>query len=60
MNFFLIHLSLADIFTALLTLVPELAWTLTNPAFLGGPIVCKSTKFVQVTLEIFALGVSNF
>ena len=48
MNFFLVHLSLADILTTLLTLVPEIAWTLTLPAFWGGPMVCKFIKFVQV------------
>ena len=48
MNFFLVHLSLADILTTLLTLVPEIAWTLTLPAFWGGPMICKFIKFVQV------------
>ena len=48
MNFFLVHLSLADILTTLLTLVPEISWTLTLPAFWGGPMVCKFIKFVQV------------
>jgi hypothetical protein len=52
MNFFLVHLSLADILTAILTLIPEIAWTLTLPAFWGGDTVCKIVKFLQVKLPI--------
>ena len=48
MNFFLVHLSFADILTAIFTLIPEIAWTLTLPAFWGGDAVCKIIKFLQV------------
>ena len=48
MNYFLAHLSLADMLTALLTLLPEMAWTLTSPQFWGGRGVCKAVKFLQV------------
>ena len=50
MNYFLVHLSLADILTALLTLVPEIAWTITSPEFLGGNTLCKVVKFLQVDI----------
>ena len=50
MNYFLVHLSLADILTALLTLLPEIAWSLTSPHFWGGRGVCKAVKFLQVRL----------
>ena len=49
MNFFLVHLSLADILTAVFTLIPEIAWTITLPAFWGGGGVCKAVKFIQVS-----------
>ena len=53
MNFFFIHLSFADILTAIFTLIPEIVWTLTLPAFWGGDAVCKIIKFLQVTNIIF-------
>ena len=49
MNFFLVHLSLADILTVLFSLIPEIAWTFTNPFFHGGDFLCRSVKFLQVT-----------
>ena len=48
MNMFLVHLSVADLLTALLTLVPEIAWTLTSPLFHGGDLLCRSIKFLQM------------
>ena len=48
MNKFLVHLSLADLLTALLTLLPEIAWTLTSPLFHGGDLVCRTVKFLQM------------
>jgi hypothetical protein len=48
MYYFILHLSLADLLTAFLTLLPELAWTLTFPHFLGGVVMCKLVKFVQM------------
>ena len=48
MNTFLVHLSLADLLTALLTLLPEIAWTLTSPLFHGGDLVCRTVKFLQM------------
>ena len=59
MNYFLVHLSLADILTVLLSLLPEIAWSLTSPHFWGGRGVCKAVKFLQVvyrqikTIKIF-------
>ena len=44
MNKFLVHLSLADLLTALLTLLPEIAWTLTSPLFHGGDLLCRTIK----------------
>ena len=51
MNFFLVQLSVSDIMTAVLTLVPEIVWTITMPAFWGGGAVCKLIKFLQVSLD---------
>lgn len=48
MYYFMLHLSCADILTALLTLLSELIWTLTVPHFYGGNVVCKSVKFAQM------------
>ena len=48
MHFFLLHLCIADILTALLTLLPEVIWTLTVPEFHGGNLACKLVKFLQL------------
>ena len=48
MNYFLVHLSLADILTVLFSLIPEIAWTFTIPFFYGGDPTCKVVKFLQV------------
>ena len=48
MYYFMLHLSVADILTALLTLLSELIWTFTFPNFYGGDFVCKSVKFLQM------------
>ena len=48
MHFFLLHLCIADILTALFTLLPEVIWTLTVPEFHGGNIACKLVKFLQL------------
>ena len=48
MYFFILHLSIADILTAFLTLLPEVAWTFTFPRFYGGDLVCKAVKYAQV------------
>ena len=55
MNFFFVHLSFADILTAIFTLIPELVWTLTLPAFWGGDAVCKIIKFLQVISHFFLI-----
>lgn len=47
MYYFIIHLSIADLLTALLTLLPEIIWTATID-FYGGNVVCKLTKFAQM------------
>ena len=44
----MLHLSIADIITAFLTLLPELIWTITAPDFYGGNVVCKTVKFMQM------------
>ena len=48
MHFFLLHLCIADLLTALFTLLPEVIWTLTLPEFHGGNLACKSVKFLQL------------
>ena len=47
MYYFLVHLSIADLLTALLTLLPEIIWTATIDLY-GGNAVCKITKFAQM------------
>ncbi len=47
MYFFILHLSVADILTAFLTLLPELFWTTTYPQFYGGNALCKLVKYIQ-------------
>ena len=34
--------------TAFLTLLPEVAWTITLPHFLGGVVMCKFVKYIQM------------
>ena len=46
--FFMFHLSIADVITAFLTLLPEFCWTLTLPYFYGGTVMCKIVKFLQL------------
>ena len=46
--FFMFHLSIADVITTFLTLMPEFIWTLTAPNFYGGTYVCKAVKFLQM------------
>lgn len=48
MFYFILHLSIADLLTAFLTLLPEVAWTLTYPNFYGGVFMCKFVKFTQM------------
>ncbi|CAB4065607.1 AVPR1A [Lepeophtheirus salmonis] len=48
MYFFILHLSIADVLTAFLTLLPELIWTYTSPNFYGGAFLCKAVKFGQM------------
>ena len=47
MYYFIINLSLADLLTAVLTLVPEIAWTVTGE-FHGANWMCKAVKFGQM------------
>ena len=59
---FLVHLSVADLLTALLTLLPEIAWTLTSPLFLGGDLLCRTVKFLQIfyfSLEHSIVGINK-
>ena len=63
MLYLILHLSLADISTALLTLLPEVAWTITKPQFHGGLVVCKLVKVFQMFgpyLSSFILCVTAF
>ena len=47
-QYFMLHLSLGDVITAFLTLLPEFIWTITSPFFYGGNAICKSVKFMQM------------
>uniref|UniRef100_A0ABD2WDQ1 G-protein coupled receptors family 1 profile domain-containing protein n=1 Tax=Trichogramma kaykai TaxID=54128 RepID=A0ABD2WDQ1_9HYME len=46
MHFFVMHLSIADLVTGLLNVLPQLAWDITF-RFHGGEILCKLVKFGQ-------------
>ena len=48
MYYFILHLSLADLLTALLTLFPEIVWTFFLPCFYAGNVACKVMKFLQM------------
>ncbi|XP_033228702.1 arg8-vasotocin receptor-like [Belonocnema kinseyi] len=46
MHFFIMHLSVADILTGVLNVLPQMVWKITF-RFQGGPILCKFIKFDQ-------------
>lgn len=46
MYFFIMNLSIADLLTGLLDVLPQLAWDVTF-RFQGGPVLCKIVKFLQ-------------
>jgi 7 transmembrane receptor (rhodopsin family). len=46
MNYFILHLSIADLCTAFLSVLPQLAWDVTY-RFHGGPFLCKLVKYGQ-------------
>ena len=47
MYFFILHLSIADLLTAIGTLLPEFIWTFTSfPDFHGGNVGCKIIKYL--------------
>ena len=47
MYFFILHLSIADLLTAVGTLLPEFVWTLHSfPHFHAGNVGCKIFKYV--------------
>ena len=49
MYYFLLHLSVADVLTAFLTLLPELLRTvLGDAAFPAGDALCRAVKFAQL------------
>ncbi|XP_017769192.1 PREDICTED: vasopressin V1a receptor-like isoform X2 [Nicrophorus vespilloides] len=46
MYFFILHLSIADLITAFLSVLPQLCWDVTF-RFQGGEVLCKLVKFGQ-------------
>lgn len=48
MNFFIIHLSLADIYVSLGNILPMLLWRRNNNIFFGGDLLCRLVVYVQV------------
>lgn len=46
MYFFILHLSVADLITAFLSVLPQLAWEITY-RFKGGYLLCKVVKYGQ-------------
>jgi arginine vasopressin receptor 1A len=46
MYYFILHLSVADLCTAFLSVLPQLAWDVTY-RFYGGPLLCKIIKYGQ-------------
>ena len=51
MYFFILHLSIADLLTAIGTLLPEFFWTFTYPKFYGGNVGCKLMKYCFMVRE---------
>jgi hypothetical protein len=49
MQWFIVHLSLADIFVALFTVLPQLIDDITNH-FYGGDFLCRFIKYVSSLL----------
>ncbi|XP_063977589.1 isotocin receptor-like isoform X1 [Diachasmimorpha longicaudata] len=47
MYFFIMHLSIADLMTGVLNVLPQLVWDITGGRFQGGAILCKIVKFGQ-------------
>lgn len=47
MYFFLFHLSLADLITAMFNVFPQLIWEITH-SFYGGTLLCKIVKYLQL------------
>ena len=52
MHLLMIHLSLADLFVAFGSVLPQLAWDISF-VFQGGDIICKLVKYMQVHIVIF-------
>jgi arginine vasopressin receptor 1A len=46
MYYYILHLSVADLCTAFLSVLPQLAWDVTY-RFHGGPLLCKLVKYGQ-------------
>ncbi|XP_012527228.2 oxytocin receptor isoform X2 [Monomorium pharaonis] len=62
MYFFILHLSVADLLTGLLDVLPQLAWDITF-RFQGGAVLCKLIKFGQpfgLYLSSYILTVTAF
>lgn len=59
MYLLMLHLSIADLFVAFGSVLPQLAWDITF-VFKGGDILCRLVKFMQVTLCLFKLFILLF
>nr|QVK46041.1 G protein-coupled receptor [Proales similis] len=49
MNFFILNLSLADIYVCIGNVLPTLFWRMNNNLFFGGEFFCKVISYTQVT-----------
>jgi hypothetical protein len=59
MHLLMLHLSIADLFVAFGSVLPQLAWDVTF-VFKGGDILCRLVKYMQVNLVyIFILFLIN-
>ena len=54
MKWFIIHLSLADIFVAIFHILPQLLMDVTNQ-FYGGDFICRAVKYVSSLLWVFVV-----
>ena len=52
MHLLMIHLSIADLFVAFGSVLPQLAWDVTF-VFKGGDILCRLVKYMQVKPEVY-------
>lgn len=51
MHLLMIHLSVADLFVAFGSVLPQIAWDVTF-VFKGGDVLCRLVKYMQVNIHV--------